>query len=54
MVMIAKAFIATLILANMIFVIEIVENTKEDYASFIESRYQKGDTAISITQRGRL
>ena len=44
----AKILLGALIVASMIFMCGMVQNVKDDYASFVR-KYKAGDTALTIT-----
>ena len=44
----AKILLGTLIVASMLFMCGMVQEVKDDYASFVK-RYKTGDTAFTIT-----
>jgi len=44
----AKILLGSLIIASMLFMCRMVQDVKEDYASFVR-KYKMGDTALTIT-----
>ena len=46
--MTAKLFLGALMVASMLFMCGMVQELKEDYASFVR-KYKMGDTALTIT-----
>ena len=44
----AKIFLGALVVSSMMFMCGMVQDVKEDYASFVR-KYKTGDTALTIT-----